>query len=213
MGDRLHSVDRRHWSRFLLVGTASLTVGVIALLVRQETPRRVHADEPSREIYNETLVPPRNAPKLGGIRPVAAAEETVAPATISPELPAPLQPIAQSMDVPSPPCNCGKTASDYDSPLYVSAFGGASYFDTSSDTSFGGMYGMHLAYDLNDRLGVMSMGLINNYSGGSQYFGMVGGYLLTDYYGDKWDRFGPWPSISSPTPASTAPIWLRRGTA
>ena len=187
---RLRSVERGYWNRFVQVGMASLAFSASALLFWPERPVRVHADE----TYNETIVPPLTgriqaaAKKPVVIEPVAAVEESTLSTT--PSLPAALQPMPQSMDVPSAPCNCGKTSFSDDSSIYVSAFGGASYFDAESKTSFGGMYGMNLAAQLDERLGVLATGLINNYSGGTQFAGTVGGYLNTKYYGEQYERFG-----------------------
>ncbi len=181
MAVKLRSVGRGYWNRFVQVGMASLALEATALLLEPARPARVQAGE----IYNETLVPTLTAQKPDGVIPVAAVEETTTPA-----LPYAMQPIGQTMDVPSAPCNGGMCNFEDTSPLYVSAFGGASYFNNAANTPFGGIYGTHLAADLTDRLGVMATGLINNYNGATQYAGTVGGYLNTNYYGDKSERFG-----------------------
>ena len=211
MAVRLCSVERGYWNRFVQVGMASLAISASALLVWPERPARVHADE----TYNETIVPPLTgriqaaAKKPVVIEPVAAVEESTLSTT--PALPAALQPIAQSLDIPSAPCNCGKTNSEDSSPIYVSAFGGASYFDTESKTSFGGIYGMNLTAQLDDRLGVMATGLINNYSAGSQFGGTVGGYLHTKYYGESYERFGGTVAFDQFTDTGLGSPYLAQG--
>lgn len=180
MSVKVRSFNNRRWSRLVQIGMASLALGAAGVLLWPERPG-LHADE----TYNEKLIPALTAQPAEAIQPVVAADEAATPA-----LPPGLQPIAQTFDVPAAPCNCGAGNWEDESPIYISAFGGMSYLDSDANDGFGGLYGLGLAADLTDKLALISNVLVNQYSGGSQIAGTIGGYVAPEYYGEKWERFG-----------------------
>lgn len=164
---------------------AGLMVLAVSSILRLEKPIRIRADE----TYQEVLVPALPRPNFGEFQTTSDSQQ--APITVLPQPPLQLLPIPEALSGPSASCNCAKAAgASDDSPIYISAFGGASYFDTTSDVSFGGMYGLTLAAPVYERFEAMGTGMINNYGSGTQFSGSLGGYITSDYYGTMWDRLG-----------------------
>jgi hypothetical protein len=121
-----------------------LSCGFTALISRSGVPGHARAAEEIR--FQETVITP-SAPVVDGESP------TLAP----------------------PPCNCWKNALESNHPEYfLTGYAGASYFDTTSKTSGGGLAGLNLNVPIYGALGFVSRAQINSYSGGTQYGGSVG---------------------------------------
>jgi hypothetical protein len=165
---------------------AIFAAGVVVFAFRLELPNAAGADER----YNETLVPTVTPPKYGELPPVpGSVNGQQAPKSTSDEnsgLPAPLL-------SPPPPAAGSPSLSLLDpaaavSPVYLSVFGGGSYFESSAQTSLGGLYGANLGIPVFQRSALMATGFVNNYTGGTQFASALGGAKFATYYGDTWDR-------------------------
>ncbi|MCC7423876.1 MAG: hypothetical protein IT428_26730 [Planctomycetaceae bacterium] len=110
-------------------------------------------------------------------------QETV----VKPEAPA-VDP--ESPSVAPPPCNCWKNALAQPADYYLTGFAGASYFDSDPKTSAGGMAGLNLYVPIYGAFGFQARGLLNEYSGGTQYGGSVGLYKGSVAEEDLLSRLG-----------------------
>lgn len=73
---------------------------------------------------------------------------------------------------------------------YLTATGGASYFDSPTKTSGGGLLGIQGALPILERTGLLANAAVNVYDGGTVYSGGLGAYRNPSYYGSVADRFG-----------------------
>jgi hypothetical protein len=92
---------------------------------------------------------------------------------------------------------------------YLWAYGGASYFDTPTNSALGGLYAVDLAVPFQNGFGAIGGGFANHYGGGEQWGGMLGIYKATNYYGVGWDRIGGAAVIDDYTDTGLgSPNWM-----